>query len=149
MSDIDWSIELRKIECEYNGLPPERTRTQIRLQKIQEIAAKQRFGERLSLIGIWVRLLLIATLALSLFWWPYGHGCGFPLVTFLLSNAVVIVGGLAVAVRTWRERLAWEFGASALWVVVAWTVLSLHVLPRVGYAPAGKAGARWSCPTTR
>lgn len=145
MSDIDWSVELRKIEREYDGLPPERTRTQVRLQRIQEIAAKERFSVRLSLVGIWVRLFLVAALAVSLFWWPYGHHCGLPLASFLLSQTMVIVGAVALAVRTWRDRFGWVFSGSALCAVVAWTVIALHVLPRVGYSPAGGMSAGWSC----
>src|SRR5262249_60890188 len=53
VSDINWNVELRKIVREYDGLPPERSRTQIRLQKIQEIVAKDRLSERLTLVGIW------------------------------------------------------------------------------------------------
>ncbi len=150
MSEIDWNVELRKIEREFDGLPPENTRTQIRRQKIQEIAAKERFSERLSLVGLWTRLVLVATLAASLFWWPYGRQCGLPLVTFLLSNAMVIVGGIALAVRGWRDRRGWVFSGSALCIILAWTVLSLHVLPRVGYSPAGGVDAGWTCtPTVR
>ena len=149
MTDIDWKAELRKIDREYQGLPPERTRTQIRLQKIQEIAAKQRFSERLSFVGIWARLFLVATLTVSLFWWPYGHRCGFPLVAFLLSNAVVIVGGIVLGVRTWRDRVPIVFGGAALCVVVVWTVMALHILPRFGYSPAGGATAGWSCTAAR
>ena len=145
MSDIDWNVELRKIERQFDGLPPERTRTQIRLQRIQEIVAKERFSVRLSLVGIWARLFLVAILAVSLFWWPYGHQCGFPLASFLLANAVVIVGGVALAVRTWRDRIGWVFGGSALCVVVAWTVMALHILPRLGYSPTGGTSAGWSC----
>jgi hypothetical protein len=147
VSDIDWNLELRKITREYDGLPPERTRTQLRLQKIQEIAAKDRFQERLSLIGIWARLILIAALGLSLFWWPYGRHCGAPLAAYLLSHAMVIVGGVVLAVRTWRDRLGWVFSGSALCVIAAWTVIALHVMPRLGYAPAGGTHAGWSCPS--
>jgi hypothetical protein len=149
MSDIDWKLELRKIEREYDGLPPERSRTQIRLQKIQEIAAKQRFSERLSAIGIWARLILIWTLAVSLFWWPYGHRCGYSLATFLLSNVVVIVGGIVLAIRTWRERIPIVFGGAVLCVVMAWTIIALDVMPRMGYSPAGVTTARWSCVAVR
>ena len=106
MSEIDWNVELRKIEREFTGLPPERTRTQLRLQKIQEITAKQRFRERLTLVGIWTRLVLVAALTLALFWWPYGRNCG---------------------------------------VAVAWTVIALHTIPRLGYSPAGATSAGWSC----
>ena len=149
MSDIDWNHELRKIEREYDGLPPERSRTQLRLQKIQEIAAKDRFLERLSLIGFWARIVLIAALGVSLFWWPYGRHCGMPLAGYLISNAVVIVGALSLAVRGWRDRLPWAFVCSTLCVGLGWTIIALNVLPRFGYAPAGGTSAAWRCEATR
>lgn len=148
MSEIDWNVELRKIEREYDGLPPERSRTQVRLQKIQEIAAKDRFYERLSLIGIWARLILIWALGLSLFWWPYGSHCGMPLTGYLLSNVVVIVGAASLAVHGWRDRTLGLFIGSAGCVVVAWTVIALNVFPRLGYSPAGGKSLGWSCATT-
>lgn len=172
VTNIDWKAELRKIEREYDEkrreervrsmpkrvvaarpapsrpvAPPKRSRTQIRLQRIQEIAARQRFSERLSAIGIWARLVLVATLATSLFWWPYGHRCGFPLVTFLLSNVVVIVAGIVLCIRTWRDRRGGIFAGSAVCVAVAWAVMALHIVPRFGYSPAGGTTAAWSCPT--
>jgi hypothetical protein len=145
VSQIDWSTELRKIEREFDGLPAERTRTQIRLQKIQEMAAKERFDERLSLIGIWVRLVLVGALATSLYWWPYGRDCGWPLVAFLVSQSMVIVGGVAIAIRTWRDRLPWLFIAAAVVIINAWTVLALQTLPRLGYVMAPPTSAVWSC----
>ena len=157
MSDIDWNIELRKIVREYDGLPPEPPRplkrrsskTEFRLERIQEIAAKYEFYDRLAVFGVWTRLVLIATLTLSLFWWPYGRDCGFPLVAFLVSNAMAIVGGASLAVRTWRDRTVWPFLASALVILIAWTVIAMHALPRLGYSPAGVTGAGWSCASDR
>ena len=144
MSEINWSEELRKIEREYDGLPPARTRTQIRMQKVQEIISKGRFEERLSMIGIWTRLVLVGALGTALFWWPYGNACGFPLMTFLASYVVVITGGLAVAARTWRDRLVRPFVGAALVVVAAWTVVAVHTLPRLGY-PTVANRAQWVC----
>jgi len=149
VSDIDWNLELRKIEREYDGLPPERSRTQLRLQKIQEIAAKDRFLERLALIGIWARLILIAALAVSLFWWPYGRSCGMPFAAYLFSNGIVIIGAGTIAVRAWRDRLSWIFIGSAGCVALAWAVIALNVMPRLGYSPAGATSARWSCAAGR
>lgn len=145
MSDIDWAVELRKIEREYDGLPPERTRTQIRLERIHEITAKERFHERLAVVGIWVRLVLVGALAVSLFWWPYGRDCGFPLAAFLSSHLIVIVAGLALAIRTWRDRLAWPFVGSTLFALVAWTVIALQALPRLEYPAAVQGHSAWSC----
>jgi len=149
MSDVDWNVELRKIVREYDGLPPERSRTQIRLQKIQEIVARDRINERLAVVGFWTRFVLVAVLTLSLFWWPYGHQCGFPLVAFLLANVTVIVAGLTLAVETWRDRMAWAFIISTLCAATAWTVIAVHTLPRLGYAPLDEANTAWSCPAKR
>ena len=145
MSDIDWNVELRKIVREYDGLPPERSRTQVRLQKIQEIVARDRLNEQLAVVGFWVRFVLVGVLAVSLFWWPYGHRCGFPLVAFLLANVTVIVAGLVLAVQTWREQMVRAFILSTLFVVTAWTVIAVHTLPRLGYAPFGEMHTAWSC----
>jgi hypothetical protein len=145
VSETDWNLELRRIEREYEGLPPERTRTQLRLQKIQEIAAKERFSARLALVGIWTRLVLVAALTLSTFWWPYGRECGMPLAGFLLSFATAIIGGVALVIRTWRDRMTWAFLGASMCIVVAWTVIALNVMPRLGYSPAGGAHAGWSC----
>jgi len=149
MSDVDWNVELRKIVREYDGLPPERSRTQIRLQKIQEIVARDRINERLAVVGFWTRFVLVAVLTLSLFWWPYGHQCGFPLVAFLLANVTVIVAGLTLAVETWRDRMAWAFIISTLCAATAWTVIAVHTLPRLGYAPLDEANTAWSCSAKR
>jgi hypothetical protein len=145
MSDIDWNVELRKIVREYDGLPPERSRTQIRLQKIQEIVARDRLNDQLTVIGFWVRFVLVGVLALSLFWWPYGHRCGFPLVAFLLANVTVVAAGLALAVETWRDQMVRAFILSTLFVATAWTVIAVHTLPRLGYAPFGETHTAWSC----
>ena len=150
MSEINWNQELRKIEREFDGLPPLRTRTQIRMQKVQEIISKgrleQRLKQRLTVVGIWTRVVLVGALGTALFWWPYGNACGFPLATFLASHLIVIAAGLAVAARTWRDRLVWPFVCSALFIVAAWTVVALHTLPRLGYPTVANARTAWVCP---
>lgn len=149
MSDIDWNVELRKIVREYDGLPPERSRTQIRLQKIQEIVARDRalgrLNDQLTVVAFWVRYVLVGVLTLSLFWWPYGHRCGFPLVAFLLANVIVIAAGLVLAVETFREQMVRAFILSTLFVATAWTVIAVHTLPRLGYNPLGATHIAWSC----
>jgi hypothetical protein len=158
---IDWSTELPKIVREFDGLPPEPprpqrrsqpqrrpSRTEFRMERIQEIATKYEFYDRLAIVGVWVRVALVATLAVSLFWWPYSY-CGFPLVAFLISNLMAVIGGVSLTVRTWRDRLVWPFAGSMLVVVLAWTVIAMHTLPRFGYSPAGGAAAGWTCSSTR
>jgi len=126
--------------------PRRPSKTEFRLARIQEISAKYAFYERLSVIGVWTRLVLIGALTVSLYWWPYGRACGFGLAAFLASNAVAIVAGLSLSVRTWRDRTPWPFTGSLVFVVLAWTVIALHTLPRVGYPPSGAAITGLYCP---
>lgn len=144
MSEINWSVELRKIEREYDGLPAAKSRTQIRLQKIQEIIARGELEERLAALGVWVRLALVGSLATSLYWWPYGHGCGFSLAAYLASQAMVIVGGVPLAVSTWRNRHAPVFAGALFFCLIAWTMIALQIFPRMG-AGAARPGATWVC----
>jgi len=153
VDDINWNVELRKIVREYDGLPPEPPRpqrrrsskTEFRLERIQEIAAKYELYDRLAVFGVWARLILVATLTLALFSWPYGRDCGFPLASFLISNAMAIVGGMSLSARTWRDRMVLPFIGSMVCVIVAWTVIALYTLPRLGYAPLGGLTPGWSC----
>ena len=145
MSGINWSVELRKIEREYDGLPAARSRTQIRLQKVQEIIARGRLEERLAAVGVWLQLALVGSLGMSLYWWPYGHDCGFSLAAYLASQAMVIAGGLSLAISTWRNRQVWPFAGAVFFCLVAWTVIALQTFPRMGYGVGARAHAGWVC----
>ena len=147
IDEINWREELRKIEREYDGLPPARSRTQIRLQKIQELVAQERFNERLAAFGIWARLGLVAALGTSMYWWPYDHSCGYGLAGFLAAQAMVVVGGVIVGVMTWRQRMPLRFGLASLFIIAAWTGIALYTLPRLGIDAAGMGTgpSGWSC----
>ncbi|MFI5227899.1 MAG: hypothetical protein ACHQWU_02450 [Gemmatimonadales bacterium] len=145
MSGINWSVELRKIEREYDGLPPARSRTQIRLQKVQEILARGRLEERLAALGVWVRLALIAALTAGLHWWPYGHDCGFSLAAYLASQAMVIAGGLSLAISTWRNQLVRPFAGAVVFCLIAWTVIAIQVFPRMGFGATPRVSIGWVC----
>jgi hypothetical protein len=159
VSEINWNTELRKIVREYDSLHPEQMRaeparaprprrsprTEFRLARIQEIKDRNRLYERLSVIGIWIRFVLVGALTVSLFWWPYGRDCGLGLGAFLGSNAMAIVAGLSLATRTWRERAPWPFSGALLFVAAAWTVIALTTLPRLGYPTFGAAPNGWYC----
>jgi hypothetical protein len=129
--------------------PRRPSKTEFRLARIQEISAKYAFYDRLSVIGVWTRLVLVGALTVSLFWWPYGRDCGFGLVAFLASNAMAIVAGLSLTARTWRDRTPWPFTGALLFVAVAWTVIALHTLPRLRYPPSGAAFVGLYCPASR
>jgi hypothetical protein len=149
VSEINWNAELRKIVREFDGLPPERTRTQVRLEKIREIAKREAFNERLSIMGLWTQLALVGALATSLFWWPYGRDCGYPLVAFLVSHLMVLIGGSAILLRGWRDRMAFPFTGAAVFIMISWTVIALHALPRMGYSGVRGGTAYWTCVAER
>jgi hypothetical protein len=129
--------------------PRRPSKTEFRLARIQEISAKYAFYERLSVIGIWTRLVLVGSLTVSLFWWPYGRDCGFGLGAFLASNAVAIIAGLSLSARTWRDRTPWPFAGALLFVALAWTVIALQTLPRVGYPGSAPPTGGWYCAADR
>lgn len=157
MSEVIWNAERRKSAREHAsarptaGAPRPRrsSKTEFRLARIQEISAKYEFYERLSVFGVWTRLVLVGALTLSLFWWPYGRDCGFGLGAFLGSYSVAIVAGLSLAVRTWRDRTPLLFTGALMCVAVAWTVVALQTLPRFGYMSSRGAIAGWNCPASR
>lgn len=158
VSEIIWNTEGRKVVRASDALRPAQARaqrprrspkTEFRLARIQEISAKYEFYQRLSVIGVWTRLILVGALTVSLFWWPYGRHCGFGLGAFLASNAVAIVGGLSLSTRTWRDRMPWPFTGALLFVALAWTVVALQTLPRLGYPQSAAASDGWYCAANR
>ena len=112
---------------------------------MQEIVARGRLEERLAAVGVWTQLVLVGALATSLFWWPYRHDCGLPLAAYLSAHVMVLVGGMTLATRAWRDRLVWPFAGVTAFMLVAWTVLALNALPRMGYSPASGVKAGWVC----
>lgn len=139
---IDWDAELRRIERQFDGLP---SHTQLRLQKVQEIVERSRMEERLEVAGVWLRLVLIGALTAALFWWPYGQACGWRLAGFLGAHGVVVLGGLLLARAAWRTRQGWVFSASALFILIAWTVLALQTLPRMRLDRRPMPSVTWVC----
>lgn len=148
MSEIDWNSELRKIEREFDGLPPTSSPAGERERRAAERRAKERVDQRVAEIGAWGRLVLVALLAAALNWWPYPRACGTGLLAFLAAEGVVVVGGLWVAAATWRARMPKTHAlamAAMLWGV---GLLAIEVLPRIGYAkPDPGRSAGWECAT--
>ena len=79
MTEIDWNVELRKIEREYDGLPPEPSAAKLRAERAAEQRRRERAAATLAFFGAWARLLLVGALGASLLWWPYGRTCGIDL----------------------------------------------------------------------
>jgi hypothetical protein len=144
MSDIDWKVELRNIEREFDGLPPLLGPNDLRVPGSAEKRAKGRPLRVPTTAGAALRLSLVIALAAGVAFWPYPHACGLGLFAFLGVEMVVLVGGLWTIVYTWRGRLARAHAVAMLLVLWGLVLLAAEVLPRVGYARTA-APVSWMC----
>ena len=143
---IDWNTELRKIERQFDGLPPLPSASVIKARKERERRAREEVEARLARVGAAGRLLLVATLAGALWWWPYATACGIDLAALLGAEAMIVVGGAWAAVHAWRHRLAASHTLAIALLVTGLALVSAQVLPRIGVATvAGVEGTRWRC----
>ncbi|MEP6550460.1 MAG: hypothetical protein ABJB95_04720 [Gemmatimonadales bacterium] len=150
MAQDDWSTQLKKIEREFEGLPPEPSPAYKKMQSEEERRAQERVERRAAVIGASARLILVFALGVALAIWPYERECGSGLAGYLGVEAVIVVGGLWVAFTTWRARLARMHILSLLIVLAGLVLLAVDVLPRVGYASVDpKNPPRFSCPDTQ
>jgi hypothetical protein len=144
MSEIDWNTELKKIEREFDGLPPLLGPEDLGLpRKGQRSARTARRTSEKTTAGAALRLSLVIALAAAINFWPYAQDCGFGLFTLLGVELVVLAGGVWASVYTWRGRMPRAHLAAALLILWGLVLLSAEVLPRVGYA---RAQATWMCP---
>lgn len=134
MVDNDWSVKLKKIEREFEGLPPEPSPAFKKMQSEEERRAQERTQQRAAMIGASARLILVFMLFVALAIWPYANECGSGLFGYLGTEAVIVAGGLWVAFTTWRARLAKMHALSLLIVLVGLILIAAEVLPRTGYA---------------
>lgn len=134
MADNDWSTQLKKIEREFEGLPPEPSPAFKKLQTEEERRAQERAKQRRAMIGSWARLILVFALFAALIMWPYANDCGGGLFSYVGVKAVIVAGGLWVAFTTWRARLPKLHVLSLLVALVGLILIATDVLPRTGYA---------------
>lgn len=134
MADNDWSTQLKKIEREFEGLPPEPSPAFKKLQSEEERRAQERAKQRRAMIGSWARLILVFALFAALVMWPYANDCGGGLFSYIGVKAVIVAGGLWVAFTTWRARLPKMHILSLLVALVGLVLIAGDVLPRTGYA---------------
>jgi hypothetical protein len=145
MSSIDWKTELRKIEREFDGLPPEPTAAELRAHRV----LNQEPADEITPFGVWARLLFVAALAAALPFWPYARYCGTGLFGYMGAGAMIAVGGLWVSVGSWRCRTAFAHFLSILLIILGIGVVGHQILPRVGYARTDPANPpQWWCPST-
>ena len=146
---IDWNVELRRIERQFDGLPPEPSASVVKARKEAEKRAKAEAEARLALLGSTLRLALVASLATALYWWPYGAQCGPELAGLVGAMSMVVVGGLWTAAHSWRHRLAANHALAVALLVAGLALVAAQVLSRTGYARiTGVDGTAWSCPAT-
>lgn len=147
MAQDDWSTQLKKIEREFDGLPPEPSPAYRKLQSEEGRRAQERSQQRTAAISAGARLVLVFALGVALAFWPYERACGSGLFGFLGVEAMIVVGGVWVAFTTWRYRLPRMHTLSLLIILAGLTLISAEILPRIGYASVDpKHPATFSCP---
>jgi len=145
----DWSTQLKKIEREWEGLPPEPSPAFKKMQSEEQKRAEERARQRAAMIGGGARLILVGALGVALAFWPYESQCGSGLFGYLAVELVIIVGGLWVTVSTWRARLPKMHIFSLLIALAGLILVVIEILPRVGYAAVDpKHPPHFSCPET-
>jgi hypothetical protein len=145
--DNDWSTQLKKIEREFDGLPPEPSPAYKKLQSEEERRAQQRSQQRAAMFSGGARLVLVFALGVALAFWPYERDCGSGLFGFLGVELMIVVGGAWVALTTWRHRLPRMHVLSLVIILAGLILLAVEVLPRVGYASVdAKHPPSFSCP---
>ncbi|HST08541.1 MAG TPA: hypothetical protein VLJ83_10230 [Gemmatimonadaceae bacterium] len=150
MVDNDWSSQLKKIEREFDGLPPEPSPAFKKMQSEDQRRAQERGQQRRATISASARLVLVFALGVALAFWPYERDCGSGLFGFLGVELMIVVGGVWVAFTTWRYRLPRMHILSLFIVLAGLVLLGIEVLPRIGYAAIDpKHPPSFSCPDTQ
>ena len=134
MVDDDWSTKLKKIEREFQGLPPEPSPAFKKMQSEEERRAQERAKQRVAAMGAGARLILVFALFGALVVWPYENSCGSGLFGYLGAQVAIVAGGLWVAFTTWRARLPRLHTLSLVIILVGLGLIAREVLPRIGYA---------------
>jgi hypothetical protein len=132
--DNEWSVKLKNIEREFEGLPPEPSPAFKKMQSEEQRRAQERTEQRAAMIGASARLVLVFALFGALTIWPYANECGWGFIGYVGTEAVIVAGGIWVAFTTWKARLARMHALSLLIVLVGLTLIAAEVLPRTGYA---------------
>lgn len=146
MSDVNWKSELRKIEREYDGLPPEITPDEARVQHTALRRAHEQAQRRAATLAATARIALVVALLAALHWWPYPSDCGLPLAGFVAAEAMIAVGGLWVAAYAWRQRLGASHALAMMLVLTGLVLVAAQVLPREGLVTIrGVEASGWRC----
>jgi hypothetical protein len=145
VSVIDWNSELKKIERQFDGLPPDTSTAEGRERRAIERREKERVEQHTAAIAAWIKLALVIALAAALNWWPYPRTCGTGLYAYLGAEAVVVIGGLWAAAATWGARMPRTHVLAMAAMFWGFGLLAIETLPRIGYAKADPGRVSWSC----
>ncbi|HEY5022233.1 MAG TPA: hypothetical protein VII30_07065 [Gemmatimonadaceae bacterium] len=149
MADDNWAVQLKKIEREFDGLPPEPSPAVQKMQSEAERRAKEKLSQRAAMIGAGARLILVFALGAAIVVWPYSRECGWGWFGYVGVEGVIAAGGIWVAFTTWRGRLPKMHVLSLLIVAAGLVLIGAEVLPRIGYAAIDpKHPPRLWCPAT-
>ena len=142
----NWNVELKKLEREFGGLPPEPTQAELNARRASERRARELKDAINARIGAAIRCVLVLALAVALYYWPYARSCGAGLLLYIGAQVVFAAGALWVTAYTWRHRLTKTHALAIAMFVGALGMLSAQVLPRVAWGRVAPAyQARWSC----
>lgn len=146
MSEIDWKTEMRKIEREFDGLPPEPTAEEIRALRLAHGHAESEADRRTAALGGLARIVLVTSLLAALHWWPYSSDCGLPLWAFVGAQGMLAIGGLWTAAFAWRHRLAKTHVLALALLLTGLVLVAAQVLPRTGHVTIrGVHATPWRC----
>ena len=145
MSDINWDVEVKKLEREFIGLAPEPSGAQRQAKLSADRRAQQQRDAATARFGATMRLALVAGLFGALFLWPYQRECGMGLIGYVMVEVVIAAGALWIATFTWQHRVARAHVAALLILVGALGAITAQVLPRAGYAKVGSPAKQWWC----
>ncbi|HSL70193.1 MAG TPA: hypothetical protein VK864_08110, partial [Longimicrobiales bacterium] len=101
MSEIDWKTELKKIEREFDGLPPEPTPDELKARRLAVNRTQQVKQTQNAVLLVWARLVLVGALTAAVSFWPYSRACGFGLYAYMAAAGVIVLGGLWVSIYGW------------------------------------------------
>jgi hypothetical protein len=105
-------------------------------------ASRNGTGSETTVLGMWFRVLLALSLAITMGWWPYSRECGLPLFSYLGAVLIVLVAGTWAATAAWRNRSALAHVISLTLIFYAIMLTGSELFPRTGYA---ERHATWTC----
>lgn len=145
--DRDWDREMREVDRLLSKLPAAEVKGSVRRSDPTVPRPTVAHGHPSSrppgVLGTWIRVILGVLAGAGMTQWPYTHGCGVWLLTYLGGVCAIIAAGVWSGVASWKARLAFAHVLSVLVIIWGLALATREVLPRVGYA---NVEGPWFCP---